>query len=412
MKKLKLFSCLFLLVSMSALLPSCSSEKSAGALLASVPAQASWVALADNPGDGSFANFSQAAAAMCGLSSLPADALDHSCAVAFGWKDLKVASFFVKDEGKLSDALAKTGVTLNDGVGAGGKVILRDGRLWIASSTLGVDNVKYFLGQKEENSYMSVPYAKTLLECDDPIAFILNYDRVLTDGGDLQRAMTIRMVAGSVFNDPKYLAGTASLKSGRVSVKAQVLDSRLKPASLSLSPATLDPAELDLLGAAPVYLGLALSEGDVARLAGQFASVIPGDLSENVKLWKGQVTAALPLGAEPSETELPEGAYVTLPCTSDPGARSLASALSSTGDVPFRVEGSRIFGGSPIASGIAPQGVRDAFKGAMFAFTAAPAPGAVPAVTVRGVRSADSLSILIDGTLSEISKFLSDNGQD
>lgn len=387
MKKLcnLLVACLVFLTVAS----SCSSSEGVSELLRTVPSNASWVAVIDLNAAGDISvsdRESMAAGLVADYAGIPDGkdlnlrGIEADFGVAFGWEDLAVASAMLKSESEFRESLEKSGVSFreSDGfqVSSNGRIIIGEGRLWLCSSALGTSNVERFLATPEDKSFAAHPYTATLEEGKFPIAFIVDFGKLISRGG-MGATSNMNMLWGSIFNDPKYLAGSMTMDKDKLTLNCKVLDPKCRPASKSLDLAELDPSELDFIpGGMGIYLGLALGQTDLELLSSQFASSLPGDFGEPLRHARGQLTGAISSGTDydfDEESEDDSTIFFTLDFADASSASGMASGVRGLTGYSARTQGTRLFVGSAADSGSkVPDAVKNAFKGAVFALAVYP----------------------------------------
>lgn len=146
-----------------------------------------------------------------------------------------------------------------------GKIVVIGNQFWrCATGTPDVEQLKYYQGLSEKQSFASQEGAPMLLEGENTLAYVADIKRAMTMTKD---AKYIRMATTMMFEDMAYVAGNANINKKDFNSTTKVLNSDMKPAKLILPAKKIDASLVKSLN----------KTGDVFM-----AICIPEDLSKKV----------------------------------------------------------------------------------------------------------------------------------
>lgn len=289
MKKL-----LYLLPVLLIMLASCSKNQSE--ILDTVPSDTNWVAMVDlkalvsDLAKGGHADLESAISSVTNVSGIDAkwrfmlsedSGADFSGPlVAFEYQRASVVSFYVKDAGKFRNGMEQTiGAPLQeeDGILAGddNTVFMKGDQVWLATEYPEVSpaDIMTLSRLPEDKSIASSPLADMLTHGDN-ISLVVNLNNFLA----FERRS--QMLKNLLFDDAAYMVSYVNFEKEKFISETSILNSKCKPAPLSLSLSEIDvPALKSYTGRGNVFLAAGLDGKALSGLLGSFANAgMPSDM--------------------------------------------------------------------------------------------------------------------------------------
>ena len=354
-----------LLSLIAVMLPSCSSQQSAdaGDLIATVPADASMVAVANIN-----AILEKAGCKVDGSAITPPEKLtqiisrsgdthngklaatffngksgvDPSVAVLFRVGYYTYATGIASDPAALKKSLETDlgySFTTEDGIQTGGNVAIADNRFWINIDQHSVDpkEIRHFLSLDKTQSFTSNDAAERLCKFDKDIvgwgsiAGLLNTSEIAFE----QRALA-QVALQTVYEDPASLTFSVSFEKGKTLIEANVLNSKGSLAKYLFPVKTIDTKTIESIGGtADAVAAISIPAKMIERLQKDASSKGPSVFGVYLNALSGlDGTTAVAFGQDAQ-------AMKGIVSTTGRNMAALTSFLGDTG-IDVRIEGKNL----------------------------------------------------------------------
>lgn len=252
-----------LLISLVALLaiilPSCSSGESAdaGDLIATVPSDASIVAVANLKTLSEKAdvkNLDDNSMGMIGLLCNPENGIEPSVAVVFNVGYYTYVSGIAADPAKLKAAVEKKNnvkFESQEGVDIAGNTAVSANQYWVNLSGNYIDprEVKHFSTLDKTQSFLSNPQSDALCKFNKDIEGWANIAGLLnTANTDFQQRAIVQAVLQTTFEDAGNLAFSIDFQKGKAVIETDILNTKGKPAKFLFPTETIDIKTVESVG--------------------------------------------------------------------------------------------------------------------------------------------------------------------
>lgn len=268
----------------------------AGSLLATVPADVSFVAVVNSasileksdckiedakviPGKDAMASFDKIKSA--DIKSTLTDLLngdsgiDPSVMVVFKEGYTTYVTGVAAEPEKFKQSIEQkhnVKFSVKDGIETALNTAVAGNQFWVSLSgqtSIDINDVRHFSSLAENQSFMQNAYASNLAEVTQDVEMWCNISGLMnTSGLDFQQRAMAQMALQTLFDDPSALALSFSLAKGEFKIEMKVLNSKAKPAKFLLPSDKLDIASIAGIG------------GTTNMLA---AVSVPGKLIEKLK---------------------------------------------------------------------------------------------------------------------------------
>lgn len=209
-------------------------------------------------------------------------AIDFSFAALFENAGKTMLTFYVTDPEKFTDAVSKADKDVSFSK-EGGVLIdnfkntaIVDNQVWILMSygePLTAGEVLKLSKLDDKKSFNSAEYSKKLLECDSEISLYADIIACC----DLQgfNGMATKMSVATVFEDPKYLIGTTDFSNGEAKANVKILNEKLKPCKLAVKLDEINVGKLNAFsGKGNSFFALNLNPSSVSKILSQYEPML------------------------------------------------------------------------------------------------------------------------------------------
>lgn len=166
-------------------------------------------------------------------------------------------------------------------------------QFWISyPGTPDEEQLQHYMTLKGPQSFAANDAAKSLVSDDDVVSFVADINRAISGMPDKKQ---IRMGSAFIFDDPAYLAGGVRIDKRDVLLKANVLNSDLKPSKLLIPVDKIDTSMVkDFDGTAEAFMAVALPKELLKKLA-ELASMpgAAGSIGSALSQIEGTVAARM-----------------------------------------------------------------------------------------------------------------------
>lgn len=159
-----------------------------------------------------------------------------------------------------------------------GDFVVIGNQFWTAmEGTADAEQLKYYQGLNEQQSYASSP-AASLLKEDKALTFVADVNKLMST---MREGGAVNMVSSLLVEDLTYVAGNADFDKKKLKMTAKVLDSDMKHAQLLLPAKNIDTGIIKSLGGnADMYFAAGLSKSLMKKIAGIAGSALGKNASQ------------------------------------------------------------------------------------------------------------------------------------
>jgi len=273
-----------LVVLLALILPSCSSGESAdaGDLIATVPSDASLVAVANLKTiieKADTKNLGESSPELADLICNPENGIEPSVAVIFNVGYYTYVSGIAADPAKFKAAIEKkknVKFEPQEGIDTGGNFAVSANQYWvnITGNYIDAREVKHFSTLDKTQSFLSNPQSEALCKFDKDIEGWANIAGMLnTANTDFQQRAIIQAVLQTAFEDAGNLAFSVDFQKGKATIDTDILNTKGKRAKFLFPTKTIDAKTVESVGTTTDMLAaIAVSNKLISDLIKQTSS--------------------------------------------------------------------------------------------------------------------------------------------
>lgn len=307
----------------------------------------------------------------------------------------KFVSFVQNHEG--NDSTAVEVRTAGDARMVGHAVVIGN-QFWISNPGVpDEEQLQHYKTLKGPQSFAANDVASRLVSDKDVVTFVGDLNRIISD---IPNKKEIRMGLAFILDDPSYVSGAVSVDKQTVSLRADVLNSDLKPAKLLIPTGKIDTSMVkDFDGSAEAFMAVYLPKelmkkvGDLAGMSGGNS----GGLADAIGQIEGTVAARVGKNSNNIEARVRTTGKDFIQLTQL--LQMFGVNVTRDGDLLTLSTGERDYEGS-----ITSVDAASAFKGAWMAVMAAdtPARGTLTTVTLKEEKKSLTLDMKVEGGLDAL----------
>lgn len=208
--------------------------------------------------------------------------IKYGYAAIFENNGSNLLTFYVEDSRKFIETLSEADPDTEFGQEAGVWIdnskttAVFENQVWMrlsAGEPLQSARILTLARLKDKKSFSSVEYASEMCDKNDDVQLYFNIPAL----GEIQgvNGMGLNMLFATLFDDAKYLAGSANFKDGLATARLQVLNKDFKTASLALKFNEIDIEKLNSFnGKGSAFFALNLDPASVSKIVSEYAAML------------------------------------------------------------------------------------------------------------------------------------------
>lgn len=233
-------------------------------------------------------------------------------------------------------------------------------RFWyLSDGRISLENVKEFMDLSGKDAFSFNPYAATLADSDDDVAFLGNLNAILDVAG--RKVAQMRLGINMIFQDPAWIAGSFDGENGKAEIDVEILNSEFKPSKFLFEASKIDRKALSMLKQGDVVVALALSDNMKKQLANLSSGFGGKDIKDLFDLLGGNIAMSVSPDADIASFAIEAGS----PAKANQLQGMIENIVGNYAKISFRVDGDYLLGNHEASAGNLMPSTVDAFKDAL-----------------------------------------------